>query len=244
MTDAIYFLRSALFYIGYGVAMVALGLYAWFLKLRSLPPEQNYQKLIGFSRLMIAWARIACGIRFEVIGREHIPERACVIVSNHQSVWETYFFQIMFSPLSSVLKAELLRLPLFGRALSMISPIAIDRSRPALALKQLLRIGKSKLEQGRWVIIFPEGTRVKVGEQKRYGAGAAMLAQAAEVDLLPVAHNAGAFWPAGRFSKRPGVITVVIGEVISSHGKTRAQLMRESEDWIRRTSEALLPVEV
>lgn len=239
MTDAICFLRSTLFYVGYAIAMVVLGVYALTLQCLRLSPERNYRLLIGFSRLMIAWARFACGIRLEVVGKENIPEQPCVIVSNHQSVWETYFFQVMFRPLSSVLKAELLRIPLFGRALSMIGPIALDRSRPALALKQLLHSGKQKLQQGRWVIIFPEGTRVRQGEHKRYGAGAAMLALAANVDLLPVAHNAGTCWPGGRFIKTPGVITVVFGEVIASRDKTRTQLMEESERWIRRTSESL-----
>ncbi|MDX1453334.1 MAG: lysophospholipid acyltransferase family protein [Oleiphilaceae bacterium] len=240
MIHAIHIIRSAIFYLGYAIAMVALGFYAFGLKLLRLSPEKNYQLLIGYSRLMIAWARIACGIRYEIIGQENIPSKHCVIVSNHQSVWETYFFQVIFNPLSSVVKIELLNIPLFGRALSMISPIAIDRSRPALALKQLIRIGKEKLASGRWVIIFPEGTRVKPGETKRYGAGGAMLALAANVDILPVAHNAGSCWPAGTFTKTPGCITVVIGEAISVQGKNREELMQQAEHWIRQTSDRLV----
>jgi len=169
----------------------------------------------------------------------NIPPEACVVVSNHQSAWETYFLGLLFVPQATVLKIELTRIPLFGWALKMAAPIAIDRTKPALALKQMLTQGKKRLLDGIWVMIYPEGTRVRPGKQGQFNKGAALLASKAGVPLLPVAHNAGSFWPAGQFLKRPGVVRVIIGPPVSTGDRGRDEIHQQMENWIRHTASDL-----
>ncbi len=226
------FIRSLVFYIGYAVAVLVAGI----LFLPSMPflsPSHRYRVLTLFHRFVLWWARITCGIRYEIEGREHIPAHPCVILSNHESAWETYLLGMLFSPQSTVLKRELLAIPVFGWALRLIRPIAIDRARPAQALKQMVRQGKERLAEGYWVLIFPEGTRVRPGEVRKFNKGGAMLASQADVPIVPVAHNAGCCWPPGTLIKRSGVIRVRIGPPISPQGLSRDELHDRAERWIR-----------
>ena len=123
-------------------------------------------------------ARVMLGIDWRVEGREHLPARPAVILSKHQSAWETMAFQLIFPPQVHVLKRELLWIPFFGWGLALMSPIAIDRSRGVAALRSIARRGRERLEQGFWVVVFPEGTRVAPGERRDYQLGGAWLAAA------------------------------------------------------------------
>jgi len=161
-----------------------------------------------WSGVMLYLARILCGIRVKVEGREHFPDTACVVMSKHQSAWETIAMPSLVPPFVWVLKRELLYIPLFGWALRLLDVIAIRRSSPRQALKQVLGQGKKFLKQGRWVIIFPEGTRSSPGVTGNYQASGVMLAQRAGMAILPMAHNAGRIWPKRGFIKRPGTIRV------------------------------------
>ena len=175
-----------------------------------------------------------CGVKVEIIGREHInKDRPVVLVANHQSEWETYVLQVLMAPVSTVLKKELLSVPFFGWGLRMVQPIAIDRSKRTNALKQIMSQGKERLEDGRSVLIFPEGTRTKPTEEKEFNKGAAMLATSAKVPILPVVHNAGYAWPSKSFFKNPGSIRMVIGPVIESEGKKTSELHDEMTTWMR-----------
>jgi 1-acyl-sn-glycerol-3-phosphate acyltransferase len=158
-----------------------------------------------------------------------------VIASKHQSAWETLAFQCIFHKPTWVLKRELLWIPFFGWGLAAIAPIAINRGQRRQAMQQVLTQGIARLAAGHSVIIFPEGTRVAPGERKRYGLGAANFAIAANVPIVPVAHNAGIFWRRKEFIKRPGTIHVVIGEPISVEGKTPQAIMTEVENWVENT---------
>jgi 1-acyl-sn-glycerol-3-phosphate acyltransferase len=164
-----------------------------------------------------------------------------VVLAKHQSAWETVAFLFLFPPVSAVIKQELLNVPFFGWAFRMLSPIAIDRSAGREALKQIVTKGKAKLEQGFWVLVFPEGTRVAPGEKGRYGIGGAWLAAETGAPIVPVAHNAGEVWPKNAFVKRPGTITVSIGPAIETAGKSAAELTRAVEAWIETEMTRLPP---
>jgi 1-acyl-sn-glycerol-3-phosphate acyltransferase len=162
-----------------------------------------------------------------------------VILSKHQSAWETLAFQQIFPPQVHVLKRELLWLPFFGWGLALMSPIPIDRGRGLSALRQIARRGKRRLEQGFWVVVFPEGTRVAPGRRRKYQMGGAWLAAHAGAPVVPVAHNAGRCWPRNSFLKYPGKVTVRIGPPIDSAGRDPGTINAEAEQWIETQQQTL-----
>ena len=192
-------------------------------------------RIIGYwAHFMVWWLQLTCGLSHSVEGREHIPDRPCIILSKHQSAWETIAFQTIFPAQAWVLKRELLRIPFFGWGLAITQPIAIDRRQGLKALDSVVKQGIDRLQQGRFVVVFPEGTRMAPGEQGRYNPGGAMLAVKARAGVLPVAHNAGKFWPRHGFLKKPGVIKLVIGPLIPVADKRAKQVNEEARDWIER----------
>jgi 1-acyl-sn-glycerol-3-phosphate acyltransferase len=223
-------LRSALYALG---LLVFTPLYT-FIILLSYPcgPMLRYRVIRLWSVAMLAWLRLTCGLTYRVIGAENIPDRAAIVLAKHQSAWETLALQSIFPPQVWVLKRELLRLPFFGWALALSSPIAIDRGTARQALKQLLDQGKERLAQGFFVVIFPEGTRIKPGQRGRYKVGGAWLATHTGVPVVPVAHNAGEFWGRNAFLKRPGTITVSIGKPIAPASLKADDLSAQAEAWI------------
>ncbi|HTP96182.1 MAG TPA: lysophospholipid acyltransferase family protein [Burkholderiales bacterium] len=197
-----------------------------------LPPLTRYRIISGWSRTMIWLARAICGIRYRVLGAEHIPATPCILLAKHQSAWETLAFQAIFPPQVWVLKRELLRVPFFGWGLAMMSPIAIDRDAGPRALKQMLKQGCERLAAGFWIAIFPEGTRIAPGSRGEYRIGGAWLATRTGAPVLPVAHNAGECWGRNAFLKYPGLITVSIGAPIASANRRPEALNAEVEAWI------------
>ena len=204
-----------------------------------LPRMARYRIISGWSRLVVWLARIVLGIRWRVEGREHLPSGPAVILAKHQSAWETMAFQLIFPPQVHVLKRELLWIPFFGWGLALMSPIAIDRSRGVKALRAIARRGRVRLEQGFWVVVFPEGTRVRPGERRPYQLGGAWLAAAAGAPVVPVAHNAGLVWPRNAFLKRPGTVTIRIGPMIDAAGRDPKALNDMAEAWIEEQQKAL-----
>ena len=184
-----------------------------------LPFKARYRFInVYWCRCALWLSKVFLGIRYEIKGAENVPDRPCVIQSNHQSTWETFFLSAYFSPLSQVLKRELLFVPFFGWAMAMLRPIAIDRDNPKAALKQVAAKGDELLKDNVWVLIFPEGTRVPYGTVGKFSRSGSALAVNAELPVLPIAHNAGKFWPKTGWAKQPGVITVVIGEPMYAEG--------------------------
>jgi len=224
------FLRSVLFFVLKAVFTVPFVLCV--LPLFFLPPLPRYSVIALWGRVVIRLARVILGIRFRVEGREHLPAQPSVVLSKHQSAWETIAFQQIFPPISFVLKKSLLHLPFFGWGLALFSPIAIDRAAGREAMKQVETQGKARLRAGFWVLVFPEGTRVAPGEKGNYQVGGAWLACKAGVPVVPVAHNAGRCWPRNAFVKRPGEITVLIGPPIPTAGRKATQVLAEAEAWI------------
>jgi 1-acyl-sn-glycerol-3-phosphate acyltransferase len=181
-----------------------------------------------------SWARILfwvlerlCGLKYVVEGRERIPSGNHIVLSNHTSAWETVAQFLIFPPQVWVLKRELLWIPFVGWGLKLLRPIAIDRGDGHRAVNQVVEQGKARLADGLWIIIFPEGTRVIAGETRKFGVSGALLAIAAGKSVVPLSHNAGAFWPRRGFLKKPGTIRVIIGEPIQSAGKSPRELNEE-----------------
>jgi 1-acyl-sn-glycerol-3-phosphate acyltransferase len=195
--------------------------------------EQRYRFVNIWSAVVMWLLKHLNGVHIEVQGREHIPQdRAVVVMANHQSPWETFYLQLLISPQATILKKELLWIPFFGWGLAMLKPIAIDRSAGAQALKTIAKVGAERLNDGISVMIFPEGTRQPPGTLGHFNAGGAMLATRTGADVLPVAHNSGDCWPARSLMRYPGSIRLVIGEPISSKGKSAKALTAEVERWI------------
>ena len=197
-----------------------------------LAPLNRYRVISGWAHLMLFLTRTICGVRYRVLGAENIPKTPSIVLSKHQSAWETLAFQQIFPPQVWVLKKELLHIPFFGWGLAMTSPIAINRRLGKTALKQIVRQGKDRLKKGLWIIIFPEGTRIDPGKKGKYGIGGAWLATNTGVPVVPVAHNAGMLWGKNSFIKFPGIITVSIGEPIDPIGMDVSELNTRVEEWI------------
>jgi 1-acyl-sn-glycerol-3-phosphate acyltransferase len=197
-----------------------------------LPLRTRYRIITSWSRLMVWAAEHICGIRYRVLGRSNVPRTPCVILSNHQSAWETLAFQVIFPPQVWVVKRELLWVPFFGWGLAMLKPIAIDRGSGTGALRQMLEQGRDRLARGFSIVVFPQGTRAPPGTRGTYHPGGAWLAKQTGACIVPVAHNAGRCWPRQALLKRPGLITVSIGRAIDAAGREPAELMREVAEWI------------
>ena len=223
-------LRSMLFALVQIVTVPPFALIA----LASFPfrPLTRYRIITLWSRLIVRAAELILGIRYRVRGMEHVPRGPFIMLAKHQSAWETLAFQVIFPPQVWVLKKELLWIPLFGWGLAMLSPIAIDRGSGQRALRQMLEQGRDRLARGFCIVIFPEGTRVAPGERRDYHAGGAWLAVQTGVPVVPVAHDAGVLWPRNAVLKRPGRITVSIGEPIALRDLTPQGLNARVEEWI------------
>ena len=186
---------------------------------------------------LLAWI---CKLHYRVEGWENIPEGGVIFLSKHQSAWETIALRGLLKPEQTwVLKRELMWIPIFGWALAAVEPIAINRKSGRRAVRDIVRQGKEKLEAGRSVIVFPEGTRVAPGQRKRYGIGGALLAEHSGFPIVPIAHNAGTFWRRRGLRKYPGTIQVIIGPVIQTTGLDAQEIIRAVEVWIETTMERL-----
>ena len=223
-------LRSGLFYLGLLLIVVISGFtscFIWFL------PFKNRQKLGTTSNyLILTWLRLACGINVRITGLENLPAGPCVILSNHQSAWESFYIQWLAQPASFVLKRELMWLPFFGWSVAAMRPIAIKRSKPTAAMRQVLKKGQARLKCGLKVVIYPEGTRNPSGELGSFKTGGAALAKLAGVDVVALAHNAGAYWPADSWLKYPGTIEVHIAPPLDSAAYSARELAEKAHSWV------------
>jgi 1-acyl-sn-glycerol-3-phosphate acyltransferase len=197
-----------------------------------LPRVPRYRIAAHWCRMSLVGVRWICGVRWRVEGLDRIPSTPHVVMSKHSSTWETLALNIWLPPLAFVAKQELLKLPFFGWGFALASPITIDRSAGRDAMEQMVEQGRERFAQGFWIVVYPEGTRIRAGTRGRYKTGGARLATALDVPILPVAHNAGWLWPKGTVAKRPGEITIVFGSPIATRGKDPAALTAEVERWI------------
>lgn len=204
-----------------------------------------YPKLYGIAR---NWARgqlwllkKLCGLDFTVEGLEHLPADNHISMWKHSSAWETIAQMVIFPPQSWVLKRELMWIPVVGWATRVMRPIAIDRKAGSSAVMEVVSQGKKQLAEGRWILIFPEGTRMPPGETRRYGVSGALLASRTGRKVIPVAHNAGYFWPRRGLVKKAGTIRVVIGPPIEAAGREPRAINDEAQSWIEATVSRLEP---
>jgi 1-acyl-sn-glycerol-3-phosphate acyltransferase len=204
-----------------------------------LPPLQRFRFISYWCRVNLWAARVLCGIRHEIVGREHWPTTPHIVMSKHSSTWETLFLTQFGPPLAYVAKKELLSIPFFGWAFRYASPITIDRTRGQDAMAQIVEQGRERFRQGFWIVIYPEGTRIRAGRRAKYKSGGARLAVAMDAPILPVAHNAGWLWPKGVFGKRPGTVTLSIGAPVAPNGEDPVALMQRVEQWIEAEVERL-----
>ncbi|HQZ44810.1 MAG TPA: lysophospholipid acyltransferase family protein [Usitatibacteraceae bacterium] len=232
-------LRSSLFLVGgflitaiFGMLVPAFGLFSY---------RAGLYLARSWARWVLKWAEWSCGIRHEVRGMENVPARPAVIMSKHQSAWETLYIEATFPYQCWIIKRELLWLPFVGWGLAAVRSIAIDRSSGVAAREQIVQQGAKRIAQGLWVSIFPEGTRVPVGKRGRYGIGGATLATRTGAPILPIAHNAGEVWGRYAFRKRAGTVQVVIGPVIETAGRDALSVNREVEAWIEGEMRRLNP---
>ncbi|WJW75512.1 lysophospholipid acyltransferase family protein [Thiohalobacter sp. IOR34] len=230
-------IRSLLFWLVFALSMVVIA--PLVVLSYPMPYARRYRLASTWARLNLRWLKLVCRLDYRLEGREHIPDQPSIIFCKHQSTWETLALQEIFPPQVWVMKRELLRIPFFGWGIATLKPIAIDRKAGRRAIQQLVSQGIERLREGLWVTVFPEGTRVAPGQRGRYKLGGAILAEKSGALVVPVAHNAGEFWPRHGFIKRPGTIRVVIGPPIVSEGQSAAEILRQAEDWIEGTMERI-----
>ncbi len=202
-----------------------------------LPPMTRYRIIRTWSVAIVWLARIICGVRWTVTGIDRLPSVPSIILSKHQSAWETLAFQAIFPPQVWVLKRSLLWVPFVGWGIGTLSPIAIDRSQRMRALKQMLQQGRARLASGFWVVVFPEGSRTDPGHRGTWQIGGAWLAAHAGAPVVPVAVNSGELWPRNGFIKHAGTIEVVILDPIDPSGMKAEALNRLVE---QRVEDAML----
>jgi 1-acyl-sn-glycerol-3-phosphate acyltransferase len=207
----------------YSSATIACGL---------APIRWRYAVQHGWASFSMAALRLICGLSYEVEGRENIPAQPTIIFSKHQSTHETIALIDIFQPVSWILKRELLWIPIFGWALALVGSTPINRSAGTRQIYQVITNGTRSLQKGRWVVIFPEGTRRAPGSPPDYRIGGALLAAKSGYAVLPIAHNAGEFWPKRSLIKWPGKITYVIGPLIQSEGRKPEEILKQAQDWI------------
>lgn len=196
------------------------------------PHSVTYRFVLVWVDSVLAMLRICCRLDYRVEGLERLPKEPSVLLIKHSSAWETIAQLRIFPPQTWVLKRELLWAPVLGWVLLLLKPIAIDRRGRSAAVQQVLAQGRERLAEGLWVAVFPEGTRVPLGQTRRYGLSGALLAAANGRPIVPVAHNAGQFWRRRGFLKRPGTIRVVIGDPVAVGDREPRAAMDEVQAWI------------
>lgn len=187
----------------------------------------------NWARTHLWLLRVLCGLDYVVEGIENIPRHgAHITMWKHSSTWETLVQMLVFPPQSWVLKREIMWIPLVGWATSCLKPIAINRAAGHRAVQQVVEQGRQRLAEGLWILIFPEGTRVLPGQTRKYGLSGALLASQTGAMLVPVAHNAGDYWPRRGLLKKRGTIRVVIGPPIETLGRDPRALNALTQEWI------------
>jgi 1-acyl-sn-glycerol-3-phosphate acyltransferase len=225
-------LRSALLMLYFAIYTVPYGTMC-ILCFPLLNAHRRYWMAAFWCRSTLVALRVINGIRYQIIGWENLPDGPAVLLSKHQSAWETIAFPaLMPKPLCYVFKRELLFIPFFGWTLGLLKMVHIDRKQGKDAFGSVIRQGRERLADGSWVVMFQEGTRTPVGRSGKYKTGGARFAIGAKAPVVPIAHNAGRVWPRNAFTKNPGIVTVSIGPAIDTDGLSPDQLNTRVENWI------------
>lgn len=240
MRNTVLFLRSLLFTIVMVLATVVWSAVCFLAA--PLPYNKRYYVTSRWNVFVIWCARVICGIEYEIKGAENFPDAPAIVLSKHQSAWETIFLLANLPrPLVYVFKKEILYIPFFGWGMALLRMIPIDRKQGKNAFKHVVAHGKRRLKDGQWIIMFPEGTRIPVGQKGKYKSGGTRLAVETGAVVVPIALNSGECWPKNSFIKRPGKVTVSIGKPISSEGQTADGMMEQVENWIESEMRVISP---
>ena len=221
--------RSLLYFVGSIISLILISFISLFFVFTSYHIRQKF--ISQWAIFCIWWLKITVNIKTKVIGQENILHSPCIIISNHQSTWETLAFQTIFPPHTWVLKRELLWLPVFGWSLALLNPIIINRGDKLNAIKKVIRQGSDRLKKGISIVIYPEGTRQPYKQLGAYQNGGSAIAKKTGHSIVPVYHNAGKLWAKGSFIKKPGEITVVIGKAISNSDLKPSEVTERIRHW-------------
>jgi len=233
-TEINLFIRSLIFWM---YSIITIVLYS-FVCLAALPCSLRFRHTLirKYMHVYFYVLKKVCRLDYRVEGMENIPDsRNGIIMCKHSSTWETFFLPQYFHTPAALAKRELGWIPFFGWGLALSDPIFINRNDKKSAMQQIIDKGRKCLSEGRSIMIFPEGTRVPFGKVGHYKMGGARLAAATHYPIIPVAHNAGWFWPKRSFIKKPGTITVVIGPLIEAGDLKPEELLKLTKDWIEGT---------
>lgn len=226
--------RSFIFFIGWNLN--GLLILPIFILMSAIGGIKFRRKLMPYwCQFSLWWLKVSCNVHYKVEGLENLSTlktQPSLVLSKHQSTFETFFLAAVLPPHVFVLKRELLWIPIFGWILWLMQAIAINRSEGSKSFKKLIRDAKTKLSEGVSVVMFPEGTRVKLGDDSQYKMGAFRLATLLKVPILPISHNAGQAWAKGQFVKKAGTIRVVIGKPIETDGVNAEALMEMTKNWM------------
>jgi 1-acyl-sn-glycerol-3-phosphate acyltransferase len=233
------FLRSLAFVVGVIILTPIFGVLVFAARIFGF--RASYAAAQAWGGFALRWAAWTCGIRSEARGEENIPSFPVVVLSKHQSAWETLYLLNRLPAAGWIIKRELIWLPVVGWCLWILHAISIDRSSGRQARDQIVEQGAARLKEGTWVMIFPEGTRVAPGKRRRYGMGGALLATSTGTPILPIAHNAGEVWGRYAFLKYPGTIQVRFGPLIETKGREAVEVNAEVERWIENEMARISP---
>ena len=230
-------LRSILFWLVFMPSVIFFALLLTLVFFTSL--DFKILLIRSWINLNLFCLKYICGLDYQIEGLENIPDHGFIVMSKHASTWETIALQKFFAPMVWVVKRELLHVPFFGWGLWSMDAIAINRGTGRQAIKQLTDQGIARMREGRIVMLFPEGTRVLPGQYKPFKLGGAILAHDSGHAILPIAHNAGEFWPRHSLIKWPGTIKVVIGKPIEPGDDVPEQIIKRVEEWVLGTCEQI-----
>jgi 1-acyl-sn-glycerol-3-phosphate acyltransferase len=234
------FIRSALYFLVLAIITPIIA----FLMAIVMPFTKRHPPFVlakWWTQMAIFFVRIICGVKHDIRGAENIPTTPTIVMAKHQSSWETIFFMTYFPEQTWVIKKELVMVPFFGWGIAMLTPVAIDRSAGKDALQQVVEQGTQRLKDGLWMMVWPEGHRIAPDKKGRYKIGGAALSAKSDAPILPIAHNAGTYWPRHWLWKYPGTITVSIGPLIYPNGRQPAEIIAEVEAWIEDEMHRISP---
>jgi len=225
-------LRSILFTVFLFVSVIPASIFI--VLLRPFGANASRAVVMRWVIIVTAACRILCRLDFSVEGKQNIPATNCVVFLKHSSAYETITQWLLIPRQTWVLKRELMWVPFLGWALACLHPIAINRNAGRAAVEQVIKQGRSRLAEGLWVMIFPEGTRMRPGETRRYGVSGTLLAQRVGTLILPIAHNAGDYWPRRGWRKRPGTVRFAIGPPVDPAGRDPREVNAQIQAWIEQ----------
>jgi 1-acyl-sn-glycerol-3-phosphate acyltransferase len=201
-----------------------------------LPFRARFALARAWGNSLLFALKVICRLDYRVEGIENLPAAPSIALVKHSSSWETFAQTVLLPPQAWVLKRELTWIPFVGWGIRLLHAIAIDRGAGGAAVRQMIEQGSQRLKSGKWIVVFPEGTRMAPGETRRYGVGGAAVAAETGALVVPVAHNAGYFWPRRGLMKKPGTIRVVIGKPIVTQGRDAREINEEAQRFIEANS--------